>query len=348
MSVYIVDYENVTIHGLEGVRNLTDEDTVCIFYGPVPAGLPFSIYLELMNTKARVYHIGTKKTAKNYLDFHAATYVGMLAGKGETGPFRLITKDAGFDSVVDFLTKEGFEVSRHETIQEAYDENEEEHGTEEHGINKSVPDDENKLFIPTCSSMLPKVYKEKVALALKTYSLTEKQVKKIAKCFEEAQSHTDLHNRIADYLRATGKFDTSTQSGQIYRRLRELYEDYHGLAHVETDLRKYEPTTLDKFKEQARHGLSALRTPLSKYHGIYCIAQNAKNKTEFRHQLYEKFGAETGEKYYLLLFDDFMHYLAGQKKEIDAEKSEINYKENIYDKQETHEEERGEIISCAL
>ena len=321
MSVYIIDYENVTIHGLEGINLLSSRDTLCIFYGPVPASLPFTTYLELANTEAEVRHIGTRKTAKNYLDFHIATYVGMLVGRGEEGPYRLITGDSGFDSIVDFLSTEGYVASRHTTIKNAVY-NIMPTKNKSHAIEKGEETAEEKTEEANLQLQIPNRYKEKVSLALKTANLSKNQVKKITQIFAEADDRPELHKKITQYLRSNQKEDVTKESCFIYRKIKELYEDYRGLEHLETQLEKYEPISFSIFQMRAREGLKTLKVPLCQYHSIYNITRNAQSKSEFKNRLTEMFGEKTGETYYLILADEFMHYLAGCRVEGRVEKEQ--------------------------
>ena len=113
MAVYFVDYENVHDAGLEGIGALTKEDRVVIFYGINIKSIPFDRHIEIMNSKAEIEYIKTDKVAKNYLDFQLATYLGYVIGVGEKAPIYIISKDTGFDSIVDYWSKQNINISRH-------------------------------------------------------------------------------------------------------------------------------------------------------------------------------------------------------------------------------------------
>lgn len=118
MSIYLVDFENVHDDGLEGIKGLTDADKVIIFYGTQIKSIPFDRHVELMNTKAHVEYFKTKKIAKNYLDFQLTSHLGYLIGKGEKGAVHIISKDTGYDSVVDYWKGYGIKIDRKVSIQE--------------------------------------------------------------------------------------------------------------------------------------------------------------------------------------------------------------------------------------
>ena len=48
MAIYLVDYENVYIEGLTGMEQLTEEDTLHIFYTHNRCGLTFGLYEQLL------------------------------------------------------------------------------------------------------------------------------------------------------------------------------------------------------------------------------------------------------------------------------------------------------------
>jgi hypothetical protein len=116
MNTYFIDYENVHESGLEGVMTLNEDDTVYIFYNKMTKSMPFERGIELARTKATVDFIETHKIAKNYLDFQLSTFLGYLIGKGETGAVYVISKDCGFDSLVDFWKKREITICRQESI----------------------------------------------------------------------------------------------------------------------------------------------------------------------------------------------------------------------------------------
>ena len=116
MNVYLIDYENVNASGLEGIKKLNDDDKVKIFYSDRIKSIPFARSVEMIQSKAEIEFIETRKVAKNYLDFQLSTYLGYLIGRGENGCVFVISKDTGFDSVVDFWKARNIKICRQENI----------------------------------------------------------------------------------------------------------------------------------------------------------------------------------------------------------------------------------------
>lgn len=119
--IYLVDYENVNLYGMSGIEKLTAEDGVVVFLGNTMGAIPFEWHIRISDAPAKVKYIKCGKVSKNYLDFQLATYCGYLMAGLESGEVFIVSKDKGFDSVIDFWTdnKEDVKISRVETIDES-------------------------------------------------------------------------------------------------------------------------------------------------------------------------------------------------------------------------------------
>ncbi|MCF0229742.1 MAG: hypothetical protein HUJ76_08655 [Parasporobacterium sp.] len=102
MSIYLIDFENVHDSGLNGILQLTEQDEVSIFYSQKSEHMSFDTHANLMKAKAEVQYIKMRKCAKNYLDFQLSTHLGYLIGSNAKGPFFVISKDTGYDSIIDY------------------------------------------------------------------------------------------------------------------------------------------------------------------------------------------------------------------------------------------------------
>lgn len=111
---YLVDYENVSNHGLNGVESLTENDEVIIFYSDKVNTLTFDTHYKLINTNAKVMSYSAGVGTKNALDFQLVTLLGyLIAGdRQKKWHFCIISKDTGFDNVIRFWKEWGIDVSR--------------------------------------------------------------------------------------------------------------------------------------------------------------------------------------------------------------------------------------------
>ena len=108
MSVYLIDYENVNFSGLEGVGSLLEGDEVVLFYSDTASTIPMNLHIDVQRSGAKVRYIRIEKTAKNYLDFQLAAISGYLVGTTEQTEFVVISRDTGFDSVLDLWNTQDF------------------------------------------------------------------------------------------------------------------------------------------------------------------------------------------------------------------------------------------------
>ena len=115
-TLFLVDFENVHDEGLEGVDSIRAIDHVIIFYGPLIKSISLEAHLAMGRSIGYVEPLRTSRTAKNYLDFQLSTYLGYLIAQDKYENVRIISKDTGFDSVVDFWTGRGIDIKRRRTI----------------------------------------------------------------------------------------------------------------------------------------------------------------------------------------------------------------------------------------
>ena len=108
MSVYLIDYENVNFSGLEGVGALNEGDEVVLFYSDSSSTIPMNLHIDVQKSGAAMRYIEIKKTAKNYLDFQLAALSGYLVGTTDQTEFIVISRDCGFDSVLDLFNTQDF------------------------------------------------------------------------------------------------------------------------------------------------------------------------------------------------------------------------------------------------
>ena len=113
MSLYLVDYENTGVRGIAGIEGLRSTDRLIILYGPKTGSVPFEDMVKMTSSPAAVEFIRTTKTAKNYLDFQLTTYLGYLVAKKAAEKYYIISRDSGFDSVLDFWQEKGIFIERY-------------------------------------------------------------------------------------------------------------------------------------------------------------------------------------------------------------------------------------------
>ncbi len=111
MAIYLIDYENVYIDGLQGLEFLTNRDKVVIFYTQNRCGLTFEMHRKLNSCRAvlelmEVTAISTQKnTVKNALDLQLSMYIGYLVGSNPNVPIYIVSNDMDFDLDLTFFSQ---------------------------------------------------------------------------------------------------------------------------------------------------------------------------------------------------------------------------------------------------
>jgi hypothetical protein len=105
----LIDYENVQP---KDIALLTDKSfKVKVFLGPHQAKLLTSMVTALHPLGDRLEYVRLETRGRNALDFHIAYYLGELC-REMSAKFHIISKDTGFDPLIDHLKKKGMSVER--------------------------------------------------------------------------------------------------------------------------------------------------------------------------------------------------------------------------------------------
>jgi hypothetical protein len=127
--IFLVDFENVHISGLRGIKMLSERDEIILLYSDKGED-SISVIKEL---REDIQYAKIVKNGQNALDFQLSSYLGFIINKAvceETladTQFFIISKDSGYDCVIGFWTKTVFvkhlninpNISRAENIQKA-------------------------------------------------------------------------------------------------------------------------------------------------------------------------------------------------------------------------------------
>lgn len=111
MSIFLVDYENVSASGLDGLEKLTEEDVVYIFIRKMRIVSPLMPTGVFWKAAPRALLQGGERH-KNALDFQLVSFLGYLIRENGSSAYYIISKDNGFDSVLHFWTKQNTKVMR--------------------------------------------------------------------------------------------------------------------------------------------------------------------------------------------------------------------------------------------
>lgn len=112
----LIDYENVQPSDLASLQH--EHVRVVVFAGPhqTKIALETADALQRMGTNAEYVRLSVG--GPNALDFHIAYYLGLYAAKEPTAYFHIVTKDTGFDPLIQHLKERGVQVRRVKTVGE--------------------------------------------------------------------------------------------------------------------------------------------------------------------------------------------------------------------------------------
>jgi hypothetical protein len=97
----LIDFENVQPVSLEQLDH--DVFKVFLFLGAHQGKIPLELAASLQPLGDRAEYIKISGSGSDALDFHIAYYIGRLAAADPTAYFHIISKDAGFDPLIQHL-----------------------------------------------------------------------------------------------------------------------------------------------------------------------------------------------------------------------------------------------------
>lgn len=123
----LIDFENVqpSAKDFEQVRG--SQYRIRIFHGPHQVKFDADLVRALQPLGAQVEYVPCSRKGKNALDFHITYALGRLVEEGarDAAPaasgrrFAIVSKDLGFDALLEYLVEAGVRVTRVATVSEA-------------------------------------------------------------------------------------------------------------------------------------------------------------------------------------------------------------------------------------
>jgi hypothetical protein len=97
----LIDYENVPVRSLALLKD--ERFRIKVFLGPRNTKLPIELVVAMQEFGDRAEYIVLQSPGTNALDFHITYYLGVLAANDPEGFFHIISKDTGFDPLLQHL-----------------------------------------------------------------------------------------------------------------------------------------------------------------------------------------------------------------------------------------------------
>lgn len=112
----LIDYENVQPEAMAVLNQ--DHFKVLVFVGASQAKVTFEVASALQQMGTRAEYIKITGNGSNALDFHIAFYIGVLAGIEPSAYFHIVSKDTGFDPLIQHLKVKKILASRSKDVTE--------------------------------------------------------------------------------------------------------------------------------------------------------------------------------------------------------------------------------------
>lgn len=114
INYVLIDLENVQPSTLAGLD--ADFFRVLVFVGANQTKIPFELAAAIQKLGTRASYIKISGNGSNALDFHIAYYIGKLTQEDPTGYFHIISKDTGFDPLIQHLKSQKVGITRSKEI----------------------------------------------------------------------------------------------------------------------------------------------------------------------------------------------------------------------------------------
>jgi hypothetical protein len=111
----LIDYENVQVKSLALLKG--EHFRVQVFLGPKNMKLHRELVFAMHEFGDRGKYIVLEAGGSNALDFHIAYYLGVLAAADPTAFFHIISKDTGFDPLLQHLKARSVSAARSVSIE---------------------------------------------------------------------------------------------------------------------------------------------------------------------------------------------------------------------------------------
>ncbi|MEO5862332.1 MAG: PIN domain-containing protein [Burkholderiales bacterium] len=111
----LIDYENVHVKSLALLKS--DQFRVRVFLGKNNTKIQSELAMAMQRFGDRAEYVMLESSGPNALDFHIAYYLGVLATADPSAIFHVISKDKGFDPLIDHLKTRTIQAARAASIE---------------------------------------------------------------------------------------------------------------------------------------------------------------------------------------------------------------------------------------
>lgn len=100
-NIVLIDFENVQPESVDLLEQ--DHFRVVVFVGANQTRVPFETAASLQRLGSRAEYLKISGSGSNALDLHIAYRIGTMSAADPTAVFHIVSKDTGFDPLIQFL-----------------------------------------------------------------------------------------------------------------------------------------------------------------------------------------------------------------------------------------------------
>jgi hypothetical protein len=112
----LIDFENVQPKNFKIIANQSFK--IFIFIGANQNKVPLDMAAAMQEFGENAKYIKISGNGQNSLDFHIAFYIGQLSLENPEGHFHIISKDSGFDPLIEHLKNKNIRIQRERDLAE--------------------------------------------------------------------------------------------------------------------------------------------------------------------------------------------------------------------------------------
>ena len=112
----LIDFENVQPKNFKIIANQSFK--IFIFIGANQNKVPLDMAAAMQEFGENAKYIKISGNGQNSLDFHIAFYIGQLSLEDPEGYFHIISKDSGFDPLIEHLKNKNIRIQRETNLAE--------------------------------------------------------------------------------------------------------------------------------------------------------------------------------------------------------------------------------------
>lgn len=193
MDCYLIDFENVHTYGMKKLLNVSEGDTVIIFFSEQSKNVTLDVIEGVTKNNAILTCHKVNVGTKNALDFQLSSHLGYLIGKGtRNAKYHIVSQDKGYDCLCKYWKEQGILIDRI-------------------GVTESAPVPKKKSKTKTSNLTTIK--------EIKKYLSNEDDPREVLTIFNQHKTKQEICNGIAK------KFKDNKRTSAVYKKIKPLLKE---------------------------------------------------------------------------------------------------------------------------